>query len=145
MKTEVLLLVIGIALILSCSKEKKADKAGEKMQEFVMAIADYARKTKSGFIVIPQNGAELAFKNLDPNEGEHHGYMAAISGLGIEELFYNGGYAPDPERLSMLQKLVGSKPILVAEYISDKADVDKAIQLNLDEGFLCFPRSASIA
>ena len=139
MKPEIYFLLIAI-LLLSCSKEKKANKAGEKMQEFVISISDYSRQIDPDFIVIPQNGPELAFKNLDPNDGEHSGYMAAINGFGVEELFYNGDYSLDPEQLLMLQQLVPSKKIMVAEFVSHDANVNDAIQRNLDEGFICFPR-----
>ncbi|MCC6767464.1 MAG: hypothetical protein IT240_00340, partial [Bacteroidia bacterium] len=44
-----------------CSKEKKSQKAAGKMQEFVIDISNYARSFDDDFIVIPQNGVELAF------------------------------------------------------------------------------------
>ena len=111
------------------------------MQEFVINISNYARGFDSDFIVIPQNGAELAFNTLDLNEGINQAYFSAINGFGIEELFYNGSYSPDNERLTMLQELVGSKKILVSEYVSSDVDISDAIQKNLAEGFICFPRA----
>jgi len=110
------------------------------MQEFVINLSNYAREFDSDFIVIPQNGPELAFNYLDPNDGENGSYMVAIDGFGIEELFYNGTYSPDNEQLSMLQTLVASKKIMVAEYVSDDSKVADAIQQNSTEGFICFPR-----
>jgi len=110
------------------------------MQEFVINLSNYAKEFDADFIVIPQNGPELAFNYLDPSDGENGAYMVAIDGLGIEELFYNGTYSPDNERLSMLQKLVASKKIMVAEYVSDDSKVADAIEKNTTEGFICFPR-----
>lgn len=133
-------ILISLLLLFSCSKEKSSDKAGEKMQDFVIGISNYARGFDSDFIVIPQNGPELAFNYLDPNDGLNASYNSAIDGFGIEELFYNGTYSPDNERLSMLQELVKSKKIMVAEYVTDNSNVSDAIQKNDAEGFICFPR-----
>ncbi len=130
-----------IILLFSCSKEKRSDNKGEKMQEFVIAISEYARGIKSDFIIIPQNGAELAFNYMDENDGEHARYLGAIDGIGIEELFYNGDYTPDEERLSMLRKLKNHTKILVSEYVSNNANVPDAVQKNLAEDFICFPRA----
>lgn len=113
------------------------------MQQFVQDISSYAKGIKSNFLIIPQNGSELAFNNLDPSEGRNEAYLSAIDGLGIEELFYNGPYSPDQEDLERLRILNGSERILVAENISDGANIADAIQKNSAEGFLCFPRDAA--
>lgn len=131
------------ATLLSCSKEKRSDKAAEKMQDFVISISNYAREQDSDFIIIPQNGTELAFNNIDPNNGLNSTYMAAINGFGVEELFYNGTYSLDNERLSMLQQLKTSKKIMVAEYVTDNSNISDAINQNYNEGFICFPRTSS--
>ena len=83
-------LALLLLSVLSCFKERRSDKAGEKMQQFVMDISSYARSIDPGFIIVPQNGPELAFTYLSPEDGIHEGYMGSISGFGIEELFYNG-------------------------------------------------------
>lgn len=131
------------ATLLSCSKEKRSDKAAERMQDFVISISNYAREQDSDFIIIPQNGTELAFNNIDPNNGLNSTYMAAINGFGVEELFYNGTYSLDNERLSMLQQLTTSKKIMVAEYVTDNSNISDAINQNYNEGFICFPRTSS--
>lgn len=138
---------IGITAVLvfgffGCFKEKRSDKAALKMQDFVVDISNYARSYDPDFIIIPQNGIELAFNNIDPNEGQNSTYMSAVDGFGVEELFYNGAYALDNERLSMLQQLRSSKKVMVAEYLTSNADVADAINRNYNEGFICFPRTA---
>ncbi len=142
MKKYILILLTSIIFI-ACSKEKMSDKKGAKMQEFVIAISDYARTYDSDFIVIPQNGAELAFNYLTPEDGLHNGYMSSIDGIGIEELFYNGSFAPDNERLTMLQQISPLKKVMVSEYITDNSSISEAITNNLNEGFICFPRTAN--
>lgn len=112
------------------------------MQEFVIAIADYARAQKPGFIIIPQNGSELAFNYLWQPDGINSAYLNAIDGFGIEELFYYNTYKPDQERLEMLRELVQYKPVMVSEMVSDNNSISHAYQVNAAEGFLCFVRDA---
>lgn len=135
------LLSFGLIFLLSC-KEKRSDKAAEKMQEFVQSISHYARKSDSDFIIIPQNGAELAFNYQDISDGINNAYLAAIDGFGIEELFYNGDLQPDEERLEMLRILKEYKPVLVSEYVKSEGSIQDAVDQNFNEGFLCFPRAA---
>lgn len=135
---------IFVSLILSsCFKGKRSDKAAEKMQEFVINISEYARSHDADFIIIPQNGIELAFKQMDPNEGLHPQYMAAIDGVGIEELFYDGSYLSDPERLQMLQHVKATKKVMVADYVSSNAQIQDAFDRSTNEGFIAFPRIAN--
>lgn len=110
------------------------------MQEFVINIANYGKSINSNFIVIPQNGPELAFNNLDINDGIHYRYSNATNGFGIEELFYNGNYTLDNERITMMRFLKNSKKVLVADYVTSDTDTSEVIRLNKDEGFICFPR-----
>lgn len=135
-----ILLLLILFCFGSCFKGKRSDHAAERMQEFVINISNYTRGIDPGFIIIPQNGAELAFTNSSPDEGLHASYMAAIDGVGIEELFYNGTYIPDEERISMLRKIAVTKKIMVSEFVSDNNTVADAIAKNESEGFICFPR-----
>lgn len=138
-----ILISILTTTLFSCSKEKRSDKAAEKMQDFVINISNYARGYDSDFIIIPQNGIELAFNNIDQNDGQNSTYMSGINGFGVEELFYNGTYSLDNERLSMLQQLKASKKIMVAEYVTDNNNISDALNKNYNEGFICFPRTSS--
>lgn len=139
----IIIISILTATLLGCSKEKKSDLAAEKMQAFVSDISAYARNYDPGFIIIPQNGIELAYNNLEPGDGINTSYLSAIDGFGVEELFYNGPYTPDNERIAMLQRLKDYKKILVSEYISDSDNIPDALSRNYTEGFLCFPRISS--
>ncbi len=136
--------VFGMAALffLSCSKEKLSDRAAVKMREFVEDISSYAKKYNPHFIVIPQNGPELAFKDLSPDEGIDNSYLNAIDGFGIEELFYNGTYAPDNDRINMLQTLGRYKPVFVSEYVKDSSQISVAYQKNEEQGFICFVRGS---
>ena len=142
MKYFIVSLILAITFF-SCSKEKRLDKAAEKMQEFVISISNYARSFDPDFIIIPQNGIELAFNNLDPNDGQNSAYMAAIDGFGVEELFYNGTFSLDEERLAMLKQLKASKKIMVSEYVTESSNISDALNRNYSEGFICFARTSS--
>lgn len=140
--TRTISIFIISTILFSCSKEKQSDKAAEKMQDFVINISNYARGYDSDFIIIPQNGIELAFNNIDPNDGQNSSYMSSINGIGVEELFYNGTYVLDSERLSMLQQLMTTKKIWVSEFVSDNNNVSDAFSRNYNEGFICFTRNS---
>lgn len=137
------LLAFAVLLLVSFSpRENKTMKAGLKMQEFVIQISDYARKTNPNFIIVPQNGAELAFNKLNPDAGANTTYLNAVDGFGIEELFYTEKSKVDSYRLKMLQKLQPKKKILVSEHILKESAVEETIAKNKAAGFLCFPRGA---
>ena len=142
MKRYLYLLIIAISLS-GCFKEKRSDIAAEKMQDFVVNISEYARNLDNDFIIIPQNGVELAFNNLESGKGFNELYMNSIDGVGVEELFYNGFFSPDEERLSLLKEIKAEKTIMVAEYIKDESNISDAIERNTNEGFICFPRTSS--
>ncbi len=137
------LLFFYLTFSLACSKQKRSNNAAYKMQDFVINIANYARSFNSKFIVIPQNGVELAFNNNEPNEGLNTNYMAAINAIGVEELFYNGKYALDSNRLFMLKKLRLDKKIMVSEYVSNVNNIQDAHNRNSNEGFVSFVRNES--
>ncbi len=129
-----------LLLILTGCKEKKTERNAGKMQQFVTDISSYARSLNPDFIIIPQNGIELAFNNTDPDEGVMSSYLSSINGIGVEELFYDGNLSVDNERLSMLKKLAASKKIMVSDYISDNSNIPDAIGRSKNEGFISFPR-----
>lgn len=140
MKKSLILLFGILALSYSC-KEKKSQKAGVKMQDFIIAISKYARAQDPDFILIPQNGEEVLFQNTDPESAVNSDLVAAIDGFGVEELFYNNGsYAPDDYRLNMLRKVSPGLKILVADYLSDDSNYPDALQAANAEQFIAFPR-----
>ena len=131
--------ILGMSF--SCSEgDDETDIHAKIMQEFVKEISAYAKKEKPGFIIIPQNGPELAFYNTEPNDGIMDSYVNAIDGIGIEELFYNGSLSIDSNRLSMLRTLKSSAKILVSDFVSDNEKIADSKTKNANEGFIAFPR-----
>jgi cysteinyl-tRNA synthetase, unknown class len=113
------------------------------MQDFIIDISNYSKGINPNFIIIPQNGIELAFSNCDTQEGFNTTYMSAIDGVGIESLFYEGSSAADDGRLDMARTIkTSSKKILVSDFMDNNSEIQNAIQLNKSEGFICFPRSS---
>ncbi|MGV3631598.1 MAG: endo alpha-1,4 polygalactosaminidase [Bacteroidota bacterium] len=137
------LLFAFILLLAACSKDRRSNRAGHKMQDFIVELSEFARAQKPGFALIPQNGAELLFRNLDDTEELDDRLLSAIDGIGIEELFYNGSFEPDDYRLQMLLKARERIPVLVADYTSGQSDLDQSYVYNTDAGFLAFPRDSS--
>lgn len=127
----------------ACSKQKRSDRKGEKMQEFIMGISSYARAQRPGFIVIPQNGLELAFNGMDIENGLNGPFLDAIDGFGVEELFYNGELQPDDYRIAMARAIRTKRQVLVADYLASVSYTADAVQRNQAEGFLSFPRQPS--
>ena len=113
------------------------------MQDFIIAISDYARGIDNDFIIIPQNGAELLFNETDPEAGFHPGLLTAVNGIGIEELFYDGALNVDEERLSMLRQIVTKYKVMVADYVTSDGDIADDILRCHNEGFICFPRCSA--
>ncbi len=124
----------------SCKKPDTPDPA-RKMREFVVNIARYARQQRPDFIIIPQNGLALCFENLEPEDAWAIPYFQEISGVGVEELFYNGQPVSDPTRLRMARRIREHHPVLCAEYVSDSAMIPAAFAACDTNGFLCFVRS----
>lgn len=64
----IFLFVISL-LLFFYHNEKLSKQASLRMQNFVINISNYARKYNPSFIIIPQNGIELAFNNVKPSQG----------------------------------------------------------------------------
>lgn len=142
----VYILVFLFAVLCGCSDNYSSDDITDEyaiqMQQFVADIANYARTESEDFIIIPQNGVELAFNGTNPAEGINWTYLHAIDGIGIEELFYNGTLSVDTERLSMLQTLRQFVTVMVSDYALNSAQISDAIVRSQNEGFITFPRNA---
>ena len=116
------------------------------MINLVKRIAYHARVTRnrSGFFVYPQNAEDILRYDSDGS------YLKAISGIGVEDLFYLGtegeqSQASQDWRLPYLRKIhKAGKQVLVIEYVDDgsgyssdnQTRIDDALALIDAEGFL---------
>ncbi len=117
------------------------------MREFVQRISDYARQKDANFIIIPQNGHELASASgeIDDNVPAYE-YLAAIDGAGQEDLLY--GYDKDdketPESqtdyLMIFLAICKSNgvEVLVTDYCSTHDNMDDSYLRNNNEEFISF-------
>jgi cysteinyl-tRNA synthetase len=122
-------------------KRKPAKKsAAATMQELVENISEAARKRHPGFLIVPQNGIELAYAGADPKKPLDQKYLEAIDAFGVEELFYYEKLAIDSTRLKALRQLADEKKVLVSDFVSNRRQADDAIKRNLAEGFVPFVR-----
>jgi len=61
------------------------DALGRAMVDLIGSISRYAKRARPDFLIVPQNSPELR---------HHDGYLAAVDGIGIEELFYQATDRP---------------------------------------------------
>jgi cysteinyl-tRNA synthetase len=105
-------------------EERGRETAAREMADFVIALATYARLRRPGFLVFPQNGAELAARFPD--------YLAAVDGIGQEDVYYgypDEGDASPPEFVAAIEAnldrfVAAGKPVLAIVYTSDPAQID---------------------
>jgi cysteinyl-tRNA synthetase len=93
-------------------------EAARRMITFVERIAAHARAKVPGFLVFPQNGERI----LDYDSSGS--YAATISGIGIEDLFYNETEPNPPEqvaaRTAYLDRITSAgKAVLSVDYVDD--------------------------
>lgn len=96
------------------------EEAASRMITFVLRIADYCRveNDRPDFLIFPQNGEQIL--TYDPDGA----FLAAISGIGVEDLWYD---ETDPQsseetayRLSLLERIaVSGKVVLSIDYVDD--------------------------
>ncbi|HIJ64637.1 MAG TPA: hypothetical protein HPP77_01695 [Candidatus Hydrogenedentes bacterium] len=118
----------------------------QEMRDFVEAISAYAKAEAAGFVIIPQNGQEIMTLDGESNGPVASDYIAAIDGIGREDLFY--GYDNDDEAtppaersyllgfmdLAVLQGLT----VLVTDYCSTLPNVDDSYAQNDGRGYVGF-------
>lgn len=68
-------------------EERGRNTADQDMVDFVSAIAAHAREEDPGFMIFPQNGAELASRIPE--------FLDIVDGIGQEDIYY--GYEEDDE------------------------------------------------
>lgn len=99
---------------------------------WVCHLAEHARRRNPGFIIIPQNGAQLL---------ENPEYRAAISGIGVEDLFTVGDRFQKREHtrsvVGFLNRLNGEgKPVFVIEYGTKPAWVRASLLGARENGYV---------
>lgn len=119
-------------------EEQGRETAAREMADFVIRLADYARARRPGFLIFPQNAAELGAYFPD--------YLAAVDGLGQEDLYY--GYDGDgeptpPEDAVELERyldlyVAAGKIVLLTAYTSDREQIDEQYRRAGAKGYTPF-------
>lgn len=132
---------------ISCKKEKdRPDYRGE-MRKFVQKISANGKAWKPGFIVVPQNGLALLTADGNSQGTPQSAYIAAIDGVGQEELWY--GYdnnddvqTPAAEHTEMFNMCAFARDhglkVLVTDYTISTANTDDSYTKNFGSGFISF-------
>lgn len=103
-----------------------------KMVDLIVRISGYARAKRPGFLIFPQNSPELA---------DQSGYLSAVDGIGMEELFFR---ATDErctedycaENLAATRRLRDAgKTVLAVDYARRPANVAAACRRYRQERF----------
>lgn len=147
------LTVISLLLIasLSCSKDEDNGLPSgidfkQEMRDFVIGISQYAKTTKTSFIIIPQNGIELVTDDGNEDGNPNTAYLDAIDGNGQEDLFY--GYDNDDvitpvatntylKAFLDVSRAVGNT-ILVTDYCSTHSKMDNSYSQNNLKNYVSF-------
>lgn len=139
--------VLCISCVLfSCASTVPDLDFRQEMRDFVIDLSGYAKAEKAGFIIIPQNGQDLASTDGEPDGPAAAAYLAAIDGQGREDLFY--GYdaddiatpADDTEWMIGFLDLEEENGVeaLVTDYCSTHAKMDDSYTKNAALGYISF-------
>lgn len=105
---------------------------GRRMVDLIMRISAYVKRANPAFGVYPQNSPELR---------EHSGYVDAIDGIGMEELFFRATDEPCTEdfcaeNLAATRKLkAAGKTVLAVDYATRADHRAEACRRYREEGF----------
>ncbi len=118
----------------------------QEMRLFVQRISSYGKANHPGFIVIPQNGHELLTVNGDEKGAPATDYLAAIDGVGREDLLY--GYEDDnkPTPVSDINYMAAfmdiaeenSVEVLVTDYCWTISLMGDSYSRNYEKGYISF-------
>jgi cysteinyl-tRNA synthetase len=111
--------------------QTRADLA-RAMVDLIVRISRYARALRPGMLVVPQNSPELRV---------YDGYLGAIDGVGMEELFFLAHDEPCVpswcrENLANARALrAAGKAVLAVDYATDARNIRAACDRYAREGF----------
>lgn len=110
--------------------------AERDMVAFVQNIAAEGRRAsgRADFAVVPQNGEAL---------GRHADYLAAVTAIGHEDVFYNGDAPNDAATVVNLVRDLGrfkaaGKPVWVTDYPKRGAAIDRVYAAAKTHGYVAY-------
>jgi cysteinyl-tRNA synthetase, unknown class len=117
--------------------------AAGDMVDFVVALSAYAKSKKPDFLIFPQNGEILL---------ESSRYLAAVDGIGKEELFYTGNENSHPNTkleidgsMKQLEHAAATgKLVLTVEYLINCRHIRDYRKRAAEAGFLTYVAHRSL-
>ncbi|WP_206076181.1 MJ1477/TM1410 family putative glycoside hydrolase [Marinitoga lauensis] len=118
-----------------------------EMIDFVLEIAEYARKKNPNFLIVPQNAEEILEYD---DKGE---YIKNISGIGVESLFYKKNRKRSDKYISNRLRYIlrikdAGKFVLVTDYVYNPQKINEDnikdfIKLCEKYGFYGYPANTN--
>lgn len=142
------MIFIAISVLIGCGEEDESEDRDYRgdMRNLVQEISAYAKGIQPGFIIIPQNGHELLTENGEPTGTPATAYLAAVDGVGREDLFY--GYTdddiptPTAERNDMIAFMDFAErhrvEAVVTDYCSTESFVDDSYAQGASRAYISF-------
>lgn len=144
--------IIITALLFLCCSEESTEPTGvtvnyrQEMRALVQNLSRYAEDQHAGFFIIPQNGVELLTENGEADGAIVAEYLAAIDGIGQEDLFY--GYNADNEPTPLTERAYltafcdvaqrNGVAVLTTDYCRSHPKMDDSYAQNHAKGYLSF-------
>ena len=128
---------IDLALV----PDEYRDSLAWRMSDLVVRISQHVKEQRPGFLVYPQNNPELR---------EYPGFVEAIDGIGMEELFFLDADEPCEEdwcaenlaRVRVLRD--AGKDVLAVDYADDPDNIAAACERYAEEGFAGYVADAGL-
>jgi cysteinyl-tRNA synthetase len=125
-------------------QDQGRDTAAREMVDFILDFTEYARRKHPGFGIFPQNAEELGVQFPD--------YMSAMSGIGVEDLYYGypRDHEPSPtdwtaEREEILDQWVAAgKLVLTIDYTARPEQIADAYFRSYSHGYIPYVTDRSL-
>jgi cysteinyl-tRNA synthetase len=125
-------------------QDQGRETAAREMVDFILDFTGYARRKHPGFGVFPQNAEELGIQFPE--------YMAAMTGVGVEDLYY--GYPRDHEpsppewtagrEVILDQWVAAGKLVLTIDYTARPEQIADAYYRSFSHGFIPYVTDRSL-
>ncbi|MDA3851443.1 MAG: hypothetical protein PF447_09240 [Spirochaetaceae bacterium] len=132
--------VLSSILILSCQSgwDGETRDFRQDMRDFVQRISTYSHAQDSDLIIIPQNGHSILIDSGLSSSSPDPDYIAAIDGVGREDLFYSYNRddeaTPSDELSDMLAfmtlAVANGLQVLTTDYCSTFINVEDSYSQN---------------
>lgn len=120
--------------------ESEKESAG-RMIDFVVALAEHARRKKPDFLIIPQNASPILDALEDEDPKRKKAYLKAISAIACESLFFagpedeNNDHNENDYAIECLDQF-GATPVMCVDYLNDEEKIAEFYKLARAKGYL---------